>query len=106
VLDLQPWLLVPAASEWCLPLTGRDERVRRHVLATPGAVELLAHLEGAARTLLRLAAGARPVVVAVGCAGGRHRSVALAEELAERLGAGWPVEVEHRHVGRPVLPAA
>jgi RNase adaptor protein for sRNA GlmZ degradation len=106
LVDIQPWLRDPAAVAWCLPLTGRDDRVRRHVLAAPGAAELLAHLEGAARTLLRLAAGARPVVVAVGCAGGRHRSVALAEELADRLRSGWLVAVEHRHVDWPLLSPA
>ncbi len=106
VLDLQPWLRDPAAAAWCLLLTGRDDRVREHVLAIEGAAELLAHLEGAARTLLRLAAGEQPVVVAVGCAGGRHRSVALVEELADRLRADWTVEVEHRHIERPILSPA
>ncbi|WP_372496897.1 RapZ C-terminal domain-containing protein [Streptomyces shenzhenensis] len=35
--------------------------------------------------------------------GGRHRSVAIAEEIAAYLRAGG-VEVEHRHIDRPVLP--
>lgn len=102
VIDLRPWLRDPSATEWCLPLTGRCERVRQHVLAMAGAVDLVDHLEGAACTLLRLGGG-RPVVVAIGCAGGRHRSVALVEHLADRLRAGWSVEVKHRHVDRPVL---
>jgi RNase adaptor protein for sRNA GlmZ degradation len=105
VLDLRPWLRDPAAAEWCLPLTGRDARVRKHVLSMPGAAELLAHLEGAARTLLRLAEPGRRVVLAVGCAGGRHRSVVLTEELAGRLGSGWSVEVRHEHAERPAPPA-
>jgi UPF0042 nucleotide-binding protein len=104
-IDLRRRLRDPAAAAWCLPLTGLDPRVRANVLATPGAAGLLTHLESAARVLLGLAAG-RAVVVAVGCAGGRHRSVVVAEELAARVGRDWPVVVEHRHIDRPVLPAA
>lgn len=96
-LDVRLHLRDPAASSWCLPLTGRDDRVRAHVLATPGASELLAGLEGVSRVLLKLGTG--PVTVAIGCAGGRHRSVALAEELARRLGGS----AEHRHVDRPIV---
>ncbi len=41
--------------------------------------------------------GKRHVVVGIGCTGGRHRSVVLAEELASHLrGAGTVVKVEHR----------
>ncbi|MFG2142602.1 hypothetical protein ACGFRG_00125 [Streptomyces sp. NPDC048696] len=39
------------------------------------------------------------------CGGGRHRSVAVAEEVAKRLrAAGIGVETEHRHIDRPILP--
>ena len=39
--------------------------------------------------------------IALGCTGGRHRSVATAEALAERLAAeGWPVTLRHRELGR------
>jgi UPF0042 nucleotide-binding protein len=39
--------------------------------------------------------------LAIGCTGGRHRSVAIAEEIAEILGkSGWPVQVKHRDVER------
>ncbi|WP_301188316.1 RNase adapter RapZ, partial [uncultured Desulfovibrio sp.] len=39
------------------------------------------------------------VTIALGCTGGRHRSVALAEHLAQAVGqAGYPVSLEHRHL--------
>lgn len=86
------------------PLTGRDAGVRDYVLADPAAEQLLE----TASTLLTWAAGQsqqrgrRFLHVAVGCTGGRHRSVVLAEELAARLGGdGLVVEVRHRDVDKP-----
>jgi UPF0042 nucleotide-binding protein len=40
------------------------------------------------------------VTVAIGCTGGRHRSVAMVEELRRRLGEGWDILVRHRDVDR------
>ena len=40
------------------------------------------------------------VTIAVGCTGGRHRSVALVEELRRRLGDEWDILVRHRDVDR------
>lgn len=86
------------------PLTGLDAGVREYVLADPAAEELL----GQAARLLRWAAarsterGRRFLHVAVGCTGGRHRSVVLAEELAARLRReGVEVTVRHRDVDKP-----
>jgi UPF0042 nucleotide-binding protein len=85
------------------PLTGLDSRVREYVLADPASHELLDHAAG----LLQWAAarytqhGRRFLHVAVGCTGGRHRSVVLAEELATRLrGDGLQVRVRHRDVDK------
>ncbi|WP_164903523.1 RapZ C-terminal domain-containing protein [Nonomuraea polychroma] len=45
-----------------------------------------------------------PVTVAVGCVGGRHRSVAMADAIATELAdAGLPVALVHRDVDRPVI---
>ena len=45
--------------------------------------------------------GKTALVIAVGCTGGHHRSVAMAHALAERLKAqGWPVSESHRDLGR------
>ena len=86
------------------PLTGLDARVREYVLADPASEELLDRAAG----LLQWAAtrytqrGRRFLHVAVGCTGGRHRSVVLAEELAARLrGGGLQVTVRHRDVDKP-----
>ena len=91
------------------PLTGLDPRVRDYVLADPASQELL---DQAARLLVWAAArsterGRRFLHVAVGCTGGRHRSVVLAEELAARLrGEGIEVAVRHRDVDKPDLRSA
>jgi RNase adaptor protein for sRNA GlmZ degradation len=69
------------------PLDGRDPRVREYVVKQPAAQELLDNLE----TTLRAAIphyrerGRSHLVVAFGCTGGRHRSVAMAQEMAARL---------------------
>jgi RNase adaptor protein for sRNA GlmZ degradation len=69
------------------PLDGRDPRVREYVVKQPAAQQLLDNLE----TTLRAAIphyrerGRSHLVVAFGCTGGRHRSVAMAQEMAARL---------------------
>ncbi|WP_370973845.1 nucleoside 2-deoxyribosyltransferase domain-containing protein [Amycolatopsis sp. cg9] len=103
VLDVRRWLHDPAAAKAILDLDGRDARVQQTVYGTPGAVELVEHAVHAAGVAHR---GER--VLAFGCAGGRHRSVALAELAAGRLALrGYRVSLEHRDVHRPrVLRAA
>lgn len=89
--------------------TGMDAPVRDFVLATPGAVELLDKLE----ELLRFAMprykkeGKSNLTIAIGCTGGRHRSVALTAELARRLGEGSDqrVGIVHRDVTRGAMMA-
>lgn len=66
------------------PLTGFDEAVRRYVLDQPAAGELLDRLEGDVRWSAPLYQRDR-LTLAVGCTGGRHRSVVVAAELARRL---------------------
>ena len=89
-------------------LTGRDVPVRDYVLSQDGAHEFVdRYLE-----LLGLIGagyrreGKRYLTLAVGCTGGKHRSVAISEEIARRLGeaeddgAGVAVNVTHRDLGR------
>lgn len=85
-------------------LTGRDETVRDYVLSQEGATEFLdRYLE-----LLALVAGGyrregkHYLTISVGCTGGKHRSVAVSEELARRLTGteGMTVGVTHRDLGR------
>lgn len=97
----------PAVRDRLTRLTGLDEQVRAYVMATPGAREKAAETADRIRALLRCG-GARdlPVVVHVKCWGGRHRSVALAEQVAAWLRADdIAVTVEHRHLDRPLLPS-
>jgi len=85
------------------PLTGQDSKVRDYVLGQPGAAEFLdAYGRAVAITLDGYEqAGKHLVLLAVGCTGGKHRSVVLAEEIAARLAASWPgVQVTHRDLGR------
>lgn len=85
-------------------LTGLDQAVYDHVRATPG-IEVLAQSAAAAAIGLVDETGG-DVVLAFGCIGGRHRSVGLARRTAELLElSGRQVEVEHRDVGEPLLPA-
>jgi P-loop ATPase protein family len=78
------------------PLDGRDRPVRDYVLGQPAAEELLDRLEALLVPLLPLyrEQGKQRLTVAFGCTGGRHRSVVLASELAERLRARDDVDVD------------
>lgn len=85
------------------PHTGKDAAVRDFVLAQEGATEFLDRYE----SLLGMVfegyerEGKRYALLAVGCTGGKHRSVAMSEQLAARLaGEGVDVQVVHRDVGR------
>ncbi|MGD0373245.1 MAG: RNase adapter RapZ [Streptosporangiaceae bacterium] len=85
------------------PLTGQDSEVRAYVLGQPGAAEFLsAYVEAVRLTLSGYQnAGKHFVVLAVGCTGGKHRSVVMAEEITARLAGSWPgIQVTHRDLGR------
>jgi RNase adapter protein RapZ len=85
-------------------LTGKDSDVRNYVLSQEGAEEFLDRYH----ELLRLIGagyrreGKRYLTLAIGCTGGKHRSVAISEELARRLADedGMAVKVVHRDLGR------
>jgi RNase adapter protein RapZ len=85
-------------------LTGQDESVRDYVLGLPGASDFL---EAYAAALVPVLEGyqrenKRHAVLALGCTGGKHRSVVMAHELAGRLATvpGVAVRVKHRDLGR------
>jgi UPF0042 nucleotide-binding protein len=81
---------------------GREPKVAEFVLQTALGTELVNELERFLRfTLPNFAReGKLYLTVAVGCTGGRHRSVAVVEELYRRLGAEWDVVVRHRDLQR------
>ncbi|HJQ03915.1 MAG TPA: RNase adapter RapZ [Nocardioides sp.] len=83
--------------------TGRDDDVAEFVKSQPGAEEFLQGyvpvLTGVAEGYLR--EGKRFFRVAVGCTGGKHRSVAMSEEIAQRLrDLGYLAQAIHRDLGR------
>lgn len=105
VVDVRHHLRDPHVDPTFRELTGQDAAVWHRVLGTPGATGLVDGLTVAVRALLPAARTAgRLITVAIGCAGGRHRSVVLADSLAERLAmAGVGAEAEHRDIDRPVV---
>lgn len=85
------------------PLSGLDAPVCEFVFAHPESRELLERATAFLRCQLRLSErhGAAELTVAVGCTGGRHRSVAVAEALAGELRQeGCAVLVQHRDILR------
>lgn len=84
------------------PLTGRDPRVADFVLQAPEAQELLADLESMlGRMLPRYEReGKAYLTVCLGCTGGKHRSVSIAEDLAKRLRTKHEIVLEHRDIDR------
>ncbi|MHB1234856.1 MAG: RNase adapter RapZ [Microbacteriaceae bacterium] len=85
-------------------LTGLDPQVREFVLSQQGAAEFI---QGYSAALEPVLAGyqrenKRHVTIAIGCTGGKHRSIAVAEELSGllRKQPGVVVSVKHRDLGR------
>lgn len=85
-------------------LTGRDQKVSDHVLSQPGAAEFVASYAAAMAPVFAgyQRENKRHATIAIGCTGGKHRSVAVAEELATLLRSlpGVAVSVKHRDLGR------
>jgi UPF0042 nucleotide-binding protein len=85
------------------PQTGQDRAVKDYVLGQAGAEDFLrSYLDVVQITLNGYERGGKHfMTLAVGCTGGKHRSVVIAEELASRLAGPWPgVQVSHRDLGR------
>ena len=81
------------------PMTGLDEAVRDYCGTDPAWGQSLDNIEALLKDLIPRywAAGKNYLTVAFGCTGGRHRSVAAAVEMAERLReAGFPANIRHR----------
>jgi UPF0042 nucleotide-binding protein len=88
------------------PCTGLDPEVADFVRASPGMTEFMVRLEALLDFLLPAYAeeGKAGVVIGIGCTGGRHRSVTIAEMLSRRYAPGFDVSVSHRHVGPESAP--
>ena len=87
------------------PLTGQDPQVVRYVNRGGALETFYEHLDPMLDYLLPeyLAEGKAHLVVAIACTGGRHRSVAIAEHLADRYRESdeYLVDVVHRDIGEP-----
>ena len=93
----------PFYVEGLRPLTGLDQGVADYVFQSPTAQELLEKLRGLMDFLLPhfVEEGKTALVVAVGCTGGRHRSVAVTHALCEYIhGLGYGAGETHRDMTR------
>lgn len=100
VFDMR-FLANPYFEESLREKSGKDKAVADYVFASPAAVEFRNKLTDLVLYMLPLmeAEGRYRVTLAVGCTGGRHRSVAMAEYLRRVLRqSGYGVAMEHRHL--------
>ena len=101
VMDVR-FLPNPHWDETLRPLTGHDPRVSDYVLEREASSVFLDNLETMLVDLLPRykAEGRSYLTIAIGCTGGRHRSVAITEELSRRFAAlGIAARTSHRDVG-------
>ena len=94
----------PFWNEALRPFSGEDEAVSDYVLAAEGAREFIDNYLKALAPVLRgyVNENKRYATIAIGCTGGKHRSVAVSREIAKSL-AEWPdisVTLKHRDLGR------
>jgi UPF0042 nucleotide-binding protein len=92
----------PYFVESLSPLTGEEPQVAAFVLDNNDARGFLDHTEALLTFVLPRAEreGKAYLTIAVGCTGGRHRSVAVVQELARRMPPRHPLTVRHRDLAR------
>ena len=93
------FLINPHYVEGLRQHTGRQREVGEYIAADPLFPSFFGQLQALLLPLLPRykEKGRTALTLAVGCTGGRHRSVCVAERLGEALkGAGYPVQVHHR----------
>lgn len=92
----------PYYVEGLRPLTGLDERIQNYVMEGDQYTVFMEKLEDMIRFLVPnyVAEGKNQLVIAIGCTGGKHRSVTVAQGLYERLGKqeDYGLRVEHRDI--------
>lgn len=96
--DLREHFRDPHVNPALRELTGHDRVVVDAVLSTPGILQLIDAIVVAVRAY-QSGPSAGSVTVAVGCVGGKHRAVVVAEAVADRLGAN----LIHRDLHLPVI---
>ena len=92
----------PYYVEGLRPLTGLDERIQNYVMEGEQYAVFMEKLEDMIGFLVPnyVAEGKNQLVIAIGCTGGKHRSVTVAQGLYERLGKqeDYGLRVEHRDI--------
>lgn len=87
--------------------TGNDKEIQSYVMQYKEAGEFLDKLEDLVNFLIPnyIAEGKNQLVISIGCTGGKHRSVTLANELYKRLSHqnGYGLKIEHRDIGKDAL---
>lgn len=95
-IDLRRRLRDPHIDPAMRQMTGRDRAVQDRVMATEGADFLLDSLQDLAGAMH---VDGEPLKIAIGCTGGRHRSVVLANRLAYLIGCA----ATHRDIDKAVI---
>ena len=97
----------PYYIEELRPKTGNDPEIQQFVMEKSQATEFLNKLEDMLRFLIPnyIDEGKNQLVISIGCTGGKHRSVTLANALYERLkkNANYGLRVEHKDISRDAL---
>lgn len=87
--------------------TGNDIEIQDFVMQYKEAHEFLDKLEDMIKFLIPnyVTEGKTQLVISIGCTGGKHRSVTLANELYDRLKecSGYGIKIEHRDIGKDAL---
>ncbi|MFI7534032.1 ATPase [Streptosporangium sp. NPDC049376] len=103
IIDLRQHFRDPHVSPELRHMTAHDEPVYVAVLATPGIAALVEATVAAATAFTR-GPSSGVVVIAAGCAGGRHRAPVFATALTRRLQQdGMTVALAHRDFSKPVV---
>lgn len=105
VFDMR-FLRNPHWDETLRPMTGKDEAVGDYIAEDPAYEDAVGRMEELLAILLPRyrAEGKAYVTIAFGCTGGRHRSVHVAERVAQRLrDSGFSPTVAHRDLAHPSL---
>jgi UPF0042 nucleotide-binding protein len=107
VVNVSDLLYDPHLSPDLKYLTGKDVLVRESVLNSIEVINTIYTLTDLMASLSHMSCrpGTDVLSLAVGCRGGRHRSVVIVDEVAKLLGlsTNLPIEVNHIHINLPVI---
>lgn len=106
VMDVR-FLPNPYYVEELRPKTGNDKEIQDYVMQFPETNQFLDKLEDMINFLIPnyISEGKNQLVISIGCTGGKHRSVTLANELYKRLSGKreFGLKIEHRDIGKDAL---